>query len=110
MSRGRAQAPGPARLGRSCAPPCPLLSPHRLSKKARTSFLSTFLSMLAAYTVREQRSTSSADRGMSSWLTGMMAVLEASTRSGELPSTLPVFSSACGVARMPCVTSSFLSK
>lgn len=32
-------------------------SPHRCSKNARTSALSTFLSMFATYTVREHRST-----------------------------------------------------
>lgn len=31
---------------------------------------------------------------MRSWLTGIIAVLDGSTRSGELPNTLPVFSSA----------------
>jgi hypothetical protein len=73
-------------------------SPHSLSKKARTSALSTFLSMLAAYTVLLQRSRSSLVRGISSLSTGTIAVLEGSTRSGEPLSMEPAFCSACCTA------------
>jgi hypothetical protein len=72
-------------------------SPHRCSKKPRTSSRSTFLSMLATYTVRLQRSSSWGERGMSSLLTGTMAVLLGSTRSGDLPRMRPVSDTACGM-------------
>ena len=68
--------------------------PHSCSKKLLTSFLSTFLSMFATYTVLLQRSTSSPVRGISSLFTGMIAVLDGSTLRGELPRTEPVLSKA----------------
>ena len=50
--------------------------------------------MLATYTVRPQRSSSSPLRGISSRLTGTIAVLLGSTRSVLAPSWLPVLLSA----------------
>lgn len=71
------------------------LSPHRVSKKSCTAHLSTFLSMLAAYTVRLHSSRSSIVRGRYWLFTGTMAVLEGSTLIGYCPSTVPFFVSAC---------------
>lgn len=64
----------------------------------------TFLSMLATYTVRLQRSSSSQVRGISSRLTGTMAVLLGSTRRGLEPSSTPVLDRACGQERSDCVS------
>ena len=64
-------------------------APQCFWKKASTCCLSTFLSMLATYTVRPHSSRSSGVRGRKWLLTGTMAVLEGSTRSGYAPTRAP---------------------